>query len=227
VTAAAVPSRPAPVAVLATLDALCTGGGCGLVGAVACSSDGGTRVQRRQASAAVAATALARARLVHPHLPPGGGLDHADDGRPLWPPGVVGSVSHGAGLTAAVVAPADRAAAVGLDLERASALDPDDAAVVLTARERALVRAAADPAALATVLWSAKEAAFKAWSGSAGGALAALDPQLVEVDLDLASGRFAAVVDPAHARRGPALRRVEGELAAPAGAVLTLAVLHR
>lgn len=40
-----------------------------------------------------------------------------DGGQPIWPPGVVGSISHAGGLALALVADADSFRAVGVDLE--------------------------------------------------------------------------------------------------------------
>ena len=132
---------------------------------------------------------------------------HEPDGRPRWPAGWSGSVAHGAGWAVAAVTSADRM--VGVDVERAGALALEDAVLVLDEREREVASAAADPAAMATVLWSAKESAFKAWSTAAGG-LAGVDPVDIHIDI-------AGVADPrlgirrtggsARARRRPDRRR--------------------
>jgi len=79
---------------------------------------------------------------------------------------------------------------MGIDLEQAGALPAEDAALVLSAGERARLDSHPDPDALATVLWSAKEAAFKAWSTALGG-LADVDPVEIVVVPDDAAAAFA------------------------------------
>jgi 4'-phosphopantetheinyl transferase EntD len=84
-------------------------------------------------------------------------------GQPVWPAGMTGSISHAAGLAAAVAGPVmESVAALGLDVEAADALDEELWSHVLTASERAVCEASDDPGAVATSVFSAKEAAFKA-----------------------------------------------------------------
>jgi 4'-phosphopantetheinyl transferase EntD len=73
---------------------------------------------------------------------------------------------------------------VGIDVERSGGLDPDDAALVLDDAERARVAAHERPAWLATLMWSAKEAAFKAWSTYTAGGLGRVDPVDIHVEVD-------------------------------------------
>ena len=84
---------------------------------------------------------------------------------PLWPAGVVGSITHGAGLACALVLPRTAGLAVGIDIERrmdAQALDAVRSGV-LSAREQARLHAlGGDFAWLATLVFSAKESFFKA-----------------------------------------------------------------
>ncbi len=106
-------------------------------------------------------------------------VGRADDGRPLWPDGTTGSISHGAGLAVAVVAPQASSLGLGVDIEAIGALPWDDAASVFSDDEvRAGREAGVDP----TVVWSVKEAAFKAWSHAADG-LPPVDPREIVVDL--------------------------------------------
>jgi len=88
------------------------------------------------------------------------------DGRPLFPPGFAGSISHTDRLAVALVAPG--AGAVGVDIEDAD-ISPRVARFVLRETERdALLR----PGTAFTVrdLFAAKEAAFKAINGPGTGA---------------------------------------------------------
>ena len=96
-----------------------------------------------------------------------GGLDADGDDVPLWPEGVVGSISHGAGTGFAAVAPAKRYPGLGVDVERvvsarqAARLGPR----VLTERELELRRGGNDGLTeeeMFTLAFSAKESAYKA-----------------------------------------------------------------
>ncbi len=85
------------------------------------------------------------------------------DGEPLWPAGVVGSITHTGSYAAAVVAHASGLRSPGLDAEPVRPMSEVLAAEVLTPLERARLRDAGDPALLAVLCFAAKEAAFKAW----------------------------------------------------------------
>ena len=92
----------------------------------------------------------------------------ADERRaPLWPDGVVGSITHGAGVTAAAVALRRDVAMLGIDVEQAGDLDEDDAAIIVTSEEhqRASDELGADAG---RVLFSAKESIYKAWYPATG-----------------------------------------------------------
>jgi 4'-phosphopantetheinyl transferase EntD len=93
-------------------------------------------------------------------------------GMPLFPPGVVGTLSHTEGLRAALVGPADRWRSMGIDVERAVALPGGVFNSVTSPAERwQLEREAGDvldPGILGTVLFSAKECVYKSWFPLAG-----------------------------------------------------------
>jgi len=103
--------------------------------------------------------------------------DRRPDGRPVWPAGFTGSISHGSGTALALVGTTSAARALGIDVEAAAALPLPDAAFVLDDRELAWAAAQASPDGGATACWCAKEAAFKAWSEAAGGRLPSVDPR--------------------------------------------------
>jgi 4'-phosphopantetheinyl transferase EntD len=107
-----------------------------------------------------------------------------DDGRPLWDDEVVGSIAHTDDEAVAIVASSRTCVAVGVDLERAAALPHTDARLVLDERECAALDDHAQPDWLATLVWSAKEAAFKAWSSATNGALGTVNPVDIHVDVD-------------------------------------------
>lgn len=85
---------------------------------------------------------------------------------PNWPAGFVGSISHGAGLAWAAVAPRAAVASLGLDVERAAPLPGKVLSRVANTVERrqtaALESTVGDAAG--AVLWAAKEAVFKCLS---------------------------------------------------------------
>lgn len=99
-------------------------------------------------------------------------LDHApvpllpgEYGAPIWPDGVVGSMTHCAGYRAVVVARAEDVAALGIDAEPHDALPKGVLAAIARLEERRM------PAALPTwggiawdrILFSAKGSVYKAW----------------------------------------------------------------
>jgi 4'-phosphopantetheinyl transferase EntD len=84
-------------------------------------------------------------------------------GRPQWPRGFTGSLSHTDGHALAATAPLDRCAALGVDIEPALALPPDTDTLVLTEDERRWLQHVGDaePAA-GRLLFCAKECVHKA-----------------------------------------------------------------
>ncbi|MGH8517677.1 MAG: 4'-phosphopantetheinyl transferase family protein [Panacagrimonas sp.] len=84
-------------------------------------------------------------------------------GRPQWPPGFTGSLSHTNGHALAATAPLDRCAAVGVDIEPALPLPADADTLVLTIEERRWLDrvGSAEPAA-GRLVFCAKECVHKA-----------------------------------------------------------------
>ena len=82
---------------------------------------------------------------------------------PRWPGGVVGSITHTAGLAVAVVARQENITGLGLDLELNAAVKQELWRGILTARELAWIsgqpRDRQEP--LATLIFSAKESFYK------------------------------------------------------------------
>lgn len=82
---------------------------------------------------------------------------------PLWPMGIVGSISHATGIAVAAVAHAGEFASLGIDIEAGRALDPGLAGMVCLPGElEQAVRAGLDEPLAALLAFSAKEAAYKA-----------------------------------------------------------------
>lgn len=136
------------------------------------------------------------------------------DRAPVWPEGLVGSLSHCRHLAAAVVSA--RLRAVGVDVECCDRLEPKLFELLFTPAEAA--RAAGEPDV--TALFGAKEAVFKAIHPLTG-----IRPEFREAEIDLAPGRFAVRYrgdNPAAA----VMERIRGFWAADGGHVLTLAMLE-
>ena len=96
---------------------------------------------------------------------PAGGIARGPDRLPQWPAGVVGSITHCAGLCVAVVARASDHGAIGIDAELATTLDPDLYDSVCRPAERDHFQALPPlPSAdWPKVAFSVKESLYKAW----------------------------------------------------------------
>jgi 4'-phosphopantetheinyl transferase EntD len=81
---------------------------------------------------------------------------------PLWPDGVVGSITHCAGFRAAAVGRATEYRAIGIDAEPDDPLPDGVLELVSLPAERGQLEQSAD-VHLDRVLFSAKEAVFKTW----------------------------------------------------------------
>ncbi len=133
----------------------------------------------------------ARAALVqlgHPAVP----IPRGPRGAPIWPAGIVGSITHCAGYRAAAVARTTDIVALGIDAEPNDPLPPGVLDLVSLPRERAqLARLAAEPTGVAwdRLLFSAKESVYKVWFPLVGTFLDFVD---AEVDIDAANHAFTA-----------------------------------
>lgn len=109
---------------------------------------------------------------------------HGEGGQPIWPQGVVGSMTHCPGLRAASVARARDLRSIGIDAEPHAPL-PDGVLVeVADEEERGALDtlAALDPSVhWDRLLFSAKESSYKAWYPLVGGRLMFTE---ANVDLD-------------------------------------------
>jgi len=138
---------------------------------------------------------------------------------PLWPPGVVGSISHAGGLAGAVAADSAEAWGLGLDLEP---LDPP----LEPALERVVLGPGEPPAGAGAhplgpyrskIAFSVKECVHKClfprtrWS---------LDFPDVAVDVDLPGMAYEAVVDGRFRRGGRSLGPLRGRFAVAGGLLL-------
>jgi 4'-phosphopantetheinyl transferase EntD len=87
-------------------------------------------------------------------------------GAPIWPAGVLGSMTHCTGYAAAAVAPVPQISAVGIDAEPDAPLPDGVLELVATPAERdrlTATRPEIDGPNWDRLLFSAKEAVYKAW----------------------------------------------------------------
>jgi 4'-phosphopantetheinyl transferase EntD len=115
-------------------------------------------------------------------------------GAPMWPAGVLGSMTHCAGYAAAAVAPVSRISAVGIDAEPDAPLPDGVLELVATPAERerfAVTQREPDGPNWDRLLFSAKEAVYKAWFPLAG---EWLDHQEAEIIFDEHHQTFTALL---------------------------------
>jgi 4'-phosphopantetheinyl transferase EntD len=181
--------------------------------------------KRRQEFATV--RILARACLSRLELPPAPILPGAG-GAPIWPAGVHGSMTHCDGYAAAAVGLSSRISAIGIDAEPDAPLPDDAFSVVATPAERdclAEVSVRTGGPSWDRLLFSAKEAVYKAWFPLVG---EWLDFQEVEVSFDSAEGTFmAAMLRPGLVADGRPVSHVQGRWLRERSILLTAVVITR
>jgi 4'-phosphopantetheinyl transferase EntD len=145
---------------------------------------------------------------------------------PLWPAGVVGSITHTSGFRAAAVAPRSFLASIGIDAEQNEPL-PDgveEAVTVPGEPEMLAALACAFPAThWGRLLFSAKESIYKTWYPLTGrwlgfeGARLTIQPE----------GTFAAqlLIDGARRDGDPPLTKLHGRFIVAHGLVATAAIV--
>lgn len=110
-----------------------------------------------------AGRAAARAAMALLEIPPAP-IPMGPDRAPIWPEGVTGSISHTATACVAAVGLSDQWKGIGVDLEEATALDPLLVAEICTRAEQRWLgdQPAAERGLMAKLIFSAKEATYKA-----------------------------------------------------------------
>lgn len=137
--------------------------------------------------------------------------------RPVWPAGVVGSISHSSGLCAAAVARRDGMRALGLDIERIGAVPAEIMDTISHAGEIAAHRDRFGDDLLRTLLFSAREAIYKAYNPLTGSYLDHRD-----VVLSLAGNAFTARIVAPDRPRFDGADRIAGVFAEAGGMVVSL-----
>jgi enterobactin synthetase component D len=138
------------------------------------------------------------------------------DRAPVWPEGLVGSLTHTDNLALCALARHEHLAGIGIDLEQANAVTEDLFGVLFTRRELARIGSPLQ----ATLSFSAKEAIYKAIHPLAG---SFIDFPEVEIDWDQSDelGRFRARYLGSHAESAR-LEDGRGYVLEVPGRVLTL-----
>ena len=170
---------------------------------------------RRTEYAAVrecARTALRRLGMADAAVPAG------PDRAPVWPTGIVGSMTHVDGYRAAAVGRAECWVGIGIDAEVHAPLPPGVETLVMSPDERAAL-ARTDPALCPDrVLFSAKESVYKVWYPVTRSWLGFED-----VDVRLDDGTFVARIG----RSGLGTDVLHGRWAVGDGLVVTAVALAR
>ncbi len=139
---------------------------------------------------------------------PAGPLLRDDDRVPLWPTGVVASISHCDDLCVVAMGRADRYRGIGIDVEPDEPISEEIERRICTASERTWIaaRSAAGyaPGRARKLVFGAKEAVYKAFYPSVREFWGFQD---VELALDPESERFVAALPP-----GAGLDRVGGRI---------------
>jgi 4'-phosphopantetheinyl transferase EntD len=92
-------------------------------------------------------------------------VESGPDGEPLWPSGVVGSITHRRGYAAAAATTSEFVAGLGIDAELRRPLSPGALARICTPEEIARSELDSNPLD-ATIVFSLKEAVYKAVFGA-------------------------------------------------------------
>ncbi len=167
-----------------------------------------------------AGRACARAALAHLGLPPVPILP-GPRGEPRWPDGVTGSITHCTGYRACAVARSSQVAALGIDAEPDGPLPAGMLAAVATRAERAWLderMSAAPQVRWDRLLFSAKEAAYKAWFPLTGATPGFADVEMTEPE----NVRFTLhLLTPGREPTRPWPPRLEGGWLAGRGLIIT------
>jgi 4'-phosphopantetheinyl transferase EntD len=156
--------------------------------------------------------ACARKALGQLGLPPAP-IVPGERGAPIWPAGIVGSMTHCDGYRAAAVASQDKVLTIGIDAEPNAPLPEGVFDIIASGPEKAMLRELPPGPSWDRLLFSAKESVYKAWYPLAR---IFLDFDQAQITFDPAGRTFAArVLVP-----GP-VQRFAGRWSAERGLVLT------
>ncbi|MEH3155833.1 MAG: 4'-phosphopantetheinyl transferase [Gordonia paraffinivorans] len=146
-----------------------------------------------------------------------------EKGEPLWPRGIVGSLTHCDGYRAAVVAHKLRVRSVGIDAEPHGPLPDGVLDHVSIPEERAVLADRDCTLHWDRILFCAKEATYKAWFPLTGRWLGFEDAHITVDRSDDTSGTFTSrlLVDGSTTDGGPPLTGFEGSWRVADGIIVT------
>lgn len=190
----------------------------------------GNAVEKRRREF-VTARACAREALARLGLPPAP-IVGGERGEPLWPPGVVGSITHCAGYRGCALTRAGELLGLGIDAEPNVPLPAGVLARVAVAQERTMLErlAAEEPAVhWDRLLFCAKEAIYKVWFPLARSWLGFEDALLtLHQSGDGCAGTFEGrLLVPGPSLEGGSLATLSGRWLARDGLLLTAIALAR
>jgi 4'-phosphopantetheinyl transferase EntD len=191
----------------------------GLIGPEHAATQGMIERRRREFTGGRIAVRAALATL---GLPPEA-VPMGRDRAPLWPGGIIGSISHSADVCAAILARRGALRSLGLDVEMDRPLPTPLMEVCCGARERDWLstQAAEDRGRLAMLIFSAKECSYKC-QYPLSGALLGYHDLVIEVDRAARAFRAVFAVTAGPFATGAALT---GRFDFQAGQVMTVATL--
>lgn len=149
-----------------------------------------TRATPKRRAEFAAGRDAARAAMAELGIPPVA-IAQGADRAPIWPTGLSGSISHCQQWCIASVANHADYATLGIDIEPATPLDIDLVEIICTATEREWLAAQTDPGLAAKMIFSAKEAVYKAQYPLTGKVIG-----FDAVTLEITNGRFITTAAP-------------------------------
>ena len=177
--------------------------------------------RRREYASGRSCARLALGKLGFPPVP----IPSGPGREPLWPPGVVGSITHCPGYRAAAVARQEDCLAVGIDAEIHDRLPEGVLELVAGHEERAFLAQAPGGVHWDRVLFSAKESIYKAWYPLTGEWLGFEE---AAVSIEPRRGTFQArLLRAAPTVSGHQLTGFRGRFLIEAGLVLTAVAFSR
>jgi 4'-phosphopantetheinyl transferase EntD len=146
------------------------------------------------------------------------------DRAPIWPEGVVGSISHTIDLCIVTVARSSDAISIGVDVEKRAPLKDALHPMVLRSAEaeRLSHLSAAERGETAMLIFSAKECAYKCQYP-----LSRIVLEFSDVEIELRADRAGGGTFSAHVLREEAKREIEGVYFLTEHAIVTAAILPR
>ena len=132
-------------------------------------------------------------------------IPQSSDRAPLWPEGMSGSIAHCDDYCIAAVAQVTHYKALGIDIEPATPLAPELIDIICTKPERDWLTSQPDPALAAKMIFSAKEAVYKAQYP--------LTRQIIGFDavtLAISNGAFTVAANPTFANMKGAILTHDG-----------------